>query len=91
MAHSANLISTDDLARQLGAPAVRVFDCTTYLKPGPDGRYVAESGRANYDKGHLPGAAFLDLQADLSDKTSKLRFTLPPLEELAAIAEFARK
>ena len=82
MAHSANLISTDDLARQLGAPAVRVFDCTTYLKPGPDGRYVAESGRANYDKGHIPGAAFLDLQADLSDKNSKLRFTLPPLEEL---------
>lgn len=81
-AHSAALISTEDLARRLGAPAVRVFDCTTYLKPGPDGRYIAESGRANYDKGHIPGAAFLDLQADLSDKNSKLRFTLPPLEEL---------
>ena len=81
-AHSAALISTEDLARRLGAPALRVFDCTTYLKPGPDGRYIAESGRANYDKGHIPGAAFLDLQADLSDKNSKLRFTLPPLEEL---------
>ena len=82
MAHSANLITTEDLARQLGAPALRVFDCTTYLKPGPDGRYIAESGRANYDKGHIPGAAYLDLQADLSDKTSKLRFTLPSLEDL---------
>ena len=81
-AHSAALISTDDLARRLGAPALRVFDCTTYLKPGPDGRYIAESGRANYDKGHVPGAAFLDLQADLSDTSSKLRFTLPPLEAL---------
>lgn len=81
-AHSAALISTDDLARRLGAPALRVFDCTTYLKPGPDGRYIAESGRANYDKGHIPGAAFLDLQADLSDTSSKLRFTLPPLEAL---------
>lgn len=80
--HSAALISTEDLARRLGAPALRVFDCTTYLKPGPDGRYIAESGRANYDKGHIPGAAYLDLQADLSDKNSKLRFTLPPLEEL---------
>ncbi len=83
MAQSAKLISTEDLARQLGAPALRVFDCTTYLKPGPDGRYVSESGRANYDSGHIPGAAYLDLQADLSDKTSKLRFTLPPLEDLA--------
>jgi thiosulfate/3-mercaptopyruvate sulfurtransferase len=81
-AHSAALMSTEDLARRLGAPALRVFDCTTYLKPGPDGRYIAESGRANYDKGHIPGAAFLDLQADLSDKNSKLRFTLPPLGEL---------
>ena len=82
MAHSANLITTDDLTRQLGAPALRVFDCTTYLKPGPDGRYVAESGRANYDTGHIPGASYLDLQADLSDKTSPLRFTLPSLEDL---------
>jgi thiosulfate/3-mercaptopyruvate sulfurtransferase len=79
---SAALISTDDLARRMGAPALRIFDCTTYLKPGPDGRYIAESGRANYDKGHIPGAAFLDLAADLSDQSSKLRFTLPPLDEL---------
>ena len=80
--HCAALISTEELARRMGAPGLRIFDCTTHLKPGPDGRYIAESGRANYDKGHLPGAAFLDLQADLSDKRSKLRFTLPPLEEL---------
>jgi thiosulfate/3-mercaptopyruvate sulfurtransferase len=80
--HSAAVISTEELARRMGAPALRIFDCTTYLKPGPDGRYIAESGRANYDKGHVPGAAFLDLQADLSDKTSKLRFTLPPLDVL---------
>ena len=80
--HSAAVISTEELARRMGAPALRIFDCTTYLKPGPDGRYIAESGRANYDKGHIPGAAFLDLQADLSDTSSKLRFTLPPLEAL---------
>ena len=82
--HSAAVISTDELARRLGAPALRIFDCTTYLKPGPDGRYIAESGRSNYDKGHVPGSAYLDLQADLSDKTSKLRFTLPSLEALTA-------
>jgi thiosulfate/3-mercaptopyruvate sulfurtransferase len=82
MAHSANLISTDDLARRMGAPAVRVFDCTTYLRPRPEGGYNAESGRANYDKGHIPGAAYLDLGADFSDPASPLRFTLPPLETL---------
>src|SRR5471032_1559235 len=85
MAQSASLISTEDLARQLGAPALRVFDCTIYQKPGPDGLYVAQSGRANYDKGHIPGAAYLDLGAELSDQTSKLRFTLPPLDELTKL------
>jgi len=82
MAHSASLISTDELARQLGAPAVRVFDCTTYLRPRPEGGYNAESGRANYGKGHIPGAAYLDLGADFSDPASPLRFTLPPLDVL---------
>ncbi len=83
--HSANLIQTDELARRLGAPAVRVFDCTTYLRPRTDGQpgYISESGRANYDKGHILGAAFLDLAGELSDKSSKLRYTLPPLEALA--------
>jgi thiosulfate/3-mercaptopyruvate sulfurtransferase len=89
MAHSASLISTEDLARRLGAPGLRLFDCTTYLKQGPDGRYIAESGRANYDKGHIPGACFLDLQAELSDPGSKLRFTLPPLDTLTKA--FAQK
>ncbi|WIM11781.1 sulfurtransferase [Enhydrobacter sp.] len=80
--HSAALISTEDLARRLGAPGLRVFDCTTYLKPRPEGGYNAESGHANYDKGHIPGAAYLDLGSELSDTSSKLRFTLPPLDVL---------
>jgi thiosulfate/3-mercaptopyruvate sulfurtransferase len=82
VAHSAALISTDELARRSDAPALRVFDCTTYLRPRPEGGYKAESGRANYDAGHIPGAAFLDLGSELSDQSSKLRFTLPPLDQL---------
>ena len=84
MAQSANLITTEELTRRMGAPAVRVFDCTTYLRPRTDGQpgYISESGRANYDKGHLPGAAFLDLAGELSDTSSMLRYTLPPLETL---------
>src|SRR6188508_104107 len=80
--HSAALMSTEELARRLGAPGLRIFDCTTYLRPRPEGGYNAESGRANYDKGHIPGAAFLDLGGELSDPLSKLRLTLPPLGDL---------
>jgi thiosulfate/3-mercaptopyruvate sulfurtransferase len=89
MAQSAGLISTEELARRLDAPALRIFDCTTYLKPRPEGGYNVESGRANYDKGHISGAAFLDLGGELSDESSKLRFTLPPLEQL--VRAFAAK
>ena len=82
MTDSAALISTEELARRMGAHGLRIFDCTTYLRPRPEGGYAAESGRANYDKGHIPGAGFLDLGGELSDKQSDLRFTLPPLGEL---------
>jgi len=82
MADSAALISTEELARRMGAHGLRIFDCTTYLRPRPEGGYKAESGRANYDKGHIAGAGFLDLGAELSDPNSDLRFTLPPLGEL---------
>jgi thiosulfate/3-mercaptopyruvate sulfurtransferase len=82
MAHSAALISTDELARRMGAPGLRLYDCTTYLRPRPEGGYSAESGRANYLAGHIPGAGFLDLGGELSDPASPLRFTLPPLPEL---------
>ncbi len=82
MTDSAALISTEELARRRGAPGLRLFDCTTYLRPRPEGGYNAESGRANYDKGHIPGAAYLDLGAELSDQHSTLRFTLPPLDAL---------
>ena len=81
-AHSAALISTEELARRMDAPALRLFDCTTYLRPRPEGGYNVESGRANYDKGHIPGAAFLDLPGELSEPDTKLRFTLPSLGEL---------
>jgi len=80
--NSAALISTEELARRTGAPGLRIFDCTTYLRPRPEGGYNAESGRANYDKGHIPGAAYLDLGGELSDPHSTLRFTLPPLDAL---------
>ena len=81
--HSAGLISTEELARRWGAPGLRVFDCTTYLRPRPEGGYRVETGLGNYTAGHLPGAAHLDLQTDFSEEAAPLRFTLPPLADLA--------
>jgi thiosulfate/3-mercaptopyruvate sulfurtransferase len=40
--------------------------------------------RAEFEKGHIPGAQFIDLQADLSDQSQRLRFMLPSAEAFAA-------
>jgi thiosulfate/3-mercaptopyruvate sulfurtransferase len=81
------LITTDELARRLGEPALRIFDCTTVLHPEPGGRMRVETGRAAYgEKGHIPGAALIELQQDLSDSASPLRFTMPAPETLARMA-----
>lgn len=81
------LISTQDLADSLGQSELRVFDCTTYLRPAPPESgdpYVPEPGRASFKEAHIPGAAFLDLQGNFSDRGTRLFFMMPPAEDLAA-------
>ena len=78
------LISVDDLERILGDPDLRLFETAANLEPkGPD--MERELGRVAFDRGHIPGAQFLDLAGDAADTTSGLEFTLPEpavLEEL---------
>ncbi|HSB62429.1 MAG TPA: rhodanese-like domain-containing protein, partial [Vicinamibacteria bacterium] len=53
------LAGTGWLAGRLGAPGLRVADVRWYLDP-------ARKGREAYRAGHIPGAVFLDVDADLS-------------------------
>ena len=70
------LVGADWLTAHLGE--VRVVDVRWYL----DGR----SGRAAYESGHLPGAVWLDIDADLSDPASPAagRHPLPAPERFAS-------
>ncbi|MEL6984235.1 MAG: rhodanese-like domain-containing protein, partial [Actinomycetota bacterium] len=77
------LVSTEELAASLGADDLCVFDCTVYLRRGDDD-YVIEPGRADFEAGHIPGSAFLDQVAELSDPDSALRFTALDPDALAA-------
>jgi thiosulfate/3-mercaptopyruvate sulfurtransferase len=61
---------------------LRLFDTTVHLRPAVPGPFTVESGRADYDAGHIPGAAFIDLPSQLSDTASPLRFMLPPWQAL---------
>ena len=78
------LVETEWLAQHLHDPAVRVLECTVYLHPADvPGGYRVETGRARWSQGHIPGAGFADLYEELSDKTSSLRFMLPPADQFA--------
>ena len=81
------LISTAELAEILGQPDLRLFDCTTYLEPAPEGSslpYLAVPGRHTFEAGHIPGADFLDLQGEFSDSNTELRFMMPDVAQLEA-------
>jgi len=85
-AHPEAIVSTEWLAANLGDPNLRIFDCTTYLlyETGTGRPYRIESGRTDYDQGHIPGAGFLDVQGELSDRAGRFNFTMPAPDDLAA-------
>jgi thiosulfate/3-mercaptopyruvate sulfurtransferase len=84
-ARPQHLVETDWLAQRLDDPAVRVLESTVFLHPPdrPDLPYRVESGRAKWAEGHIPGAGFIDLPDELSDRTSRLRFMMPPAAQFA--------
>jgi thiosulfate/3-mercaptopyruvate sulfurtransferase len=81
------LITTAELAEILGQPDLRLFDCTTYLEPAPEGGgvpYIVVSGRQTFEAGHIPGSNFLNLQGEFSDQNTELRFMMPGVAQLEA-------
>jgi thiosulfate/3-mercaptopyruvate sulfurtransferase len=84
-AHPEYLVSTDWLAAHLHDPQVRVLDGTTHLPPLPDlSLYTVVPGRADFEQGHIPGAAFVDIEHELSTPHARLHFMLPDAEAFAA-------
>ena len=80
------LIETGALEAILGTPELRIVDCTTWLKPaepGDNAPYRVVPGRADYDEAHIPGAVFLDIQEEISDPETRLRFMAPAAERFA--------
>jgi thiosulfate/3-mercaptopyruvate sulfurtransferase len=72
-----SLVATEWLEGELGAPDLRVIDASWFLPP--DGR----DARAEYERAHIPGAVFADLD-DLSDPASPLPHMLPPEHRFAS-------
>lgn len=71
------LVTTEWLAKELGANDLRVVDATYVL--ASDGRDPA----AEFEAAHIPGAAFFDI-AEIADLNSPLPTMLPPPEKFAS-------
>lgn len=87
MSQPTALIVTDQLAAILDHPDLRLYDCTTYLEPAPEGSvvpYRAVPGDKTFAAGHIPGADFLDLQGEFSDTSSQHFFMMPDVAQLEA-------
>jgi thiosulfate/3-mercaptopyruvate sulfurtransferase len=89
-AHPEYLTSTQGLADAIdaGDETLRIFDATVNLVPNPPG-YKAVSGRDDFDKGHIPGANFMDLPRDYADRDSKFNFMMPSDDALKAAYQAA--
>lgn len=74
------LIGSQDLARHLDDPLWRVVDCRFSLLDPP-------RGRADHARGHVPGAVYADLDADLSAPVQPGRTGRHPLPDVARLAE----
>jgi len=78
------LIEADWLIRHLDDPQLRILECSVTFVDAADGTISFHSGRADWEKGHIPGSAFADLIDDLADPESQLDFTLPSAERFAS-------
>src|SRR5919198_4223451 len=64
------LVSTDWLAKHLGAPDLRVLDGSWHMPQ------LKRDPRAEFAQAHIPGAAFFDIDA-IADHTTDLPHMLP--------------
>jgi thiosulfate/3-mercaptopyruvate sulfurtransferase len=72
------LVDTGWLEEHLGAPDLTVVD----MRWREDG-----SGSARYERGHVPGAVFLDWATDLVDPEHPVAFMLAPPDRFARVME----
>ena len=79
------LVETAWLADQLGAPDLRILDCSVVRKDNPDGSYGFAPGKESWEKGHIPGSIFVDVLSELSDPNAATSLMMPPIEKFAAI------
>ena len=78
------LVTTEWLIQHLDDPGLVVLDCNVHTVMEEGGGFHNESGRSDYEKGHIPSAGFADLKGDLCDRSNPIEFSLPTPEQFCA-------
>src|SRR5215472_15186577 len=84
LAHPEFLVEAEWLAAHLREPNLLIIDCTVHIRfdpalVGP----TRSSGREDFERGHIPGAQFVDVVTELSDPTSPLPCMVPSAPQFA--------
>src|ERR1700744_2364536 len=80
--HPEYLVETGWLAEHLSD--VVLLDCTVHLIPDPKATYVVKPAREDFERGHIQGAQFCDVQKDVSDSRGKFNFMRQTPEDFAS-------
>jgi thiosulfate/3-mercaptopyruvate sulfurtransferase len=79
------VVSAKWLKEHLSDPDLVVLDSTVIITFDDKGNYSINSGRANYDEGHIPSAGFADLKGNLSDQQSDIEFMMPSPQQFSQV------
>ena len=66
-AHPEFLVETEWLEGHLGHSDLRILDCTVHIVFDPQAMFTIAPGQDDFERGHIPGAQFVDLLTELSD------------------------
>lgn len=80
------LVSTEWLAANLDADDLRIVDCSVVMRATDEG-YTFAPGREEWQAGHVPGSAFVDIQNELAHSGSPLPLMLPEAGHFAGVME----
>ncbi|MGV0878920.1 rhodanese-like domain-containing protein [Martelella sp. FLE1502] len=85
MTGRTSLCSPAWLRAHLGAPNLRIFDCSVRMYPQPVGKSLLVSGRDDWARAHIPGARFLSMPDDLSAPRPTVPYGLPEADRVQTV------
>jgi len=83
--HPEFLVGTEWLAEHLGQSDLRILDCTVHLAFNPVTMFEISSGGADFERGHIPGAQFVDVLTELSDTSHPVPLMAPGAAQFASV------